>query len=250
MDTGTNRFGYSWAAYKSIEEDMIRVAEYIPLETLQYEVYSFKLADIILRSCSHIESLFKDIIRNQPLSDHPDQNLIESKKKKKRLTIKDYIEVFAEYLGLTPLEITVRRNNESMRPFKEFENSRLDDKIPIWWNAYNSLKHDFYRNIKEKGTLGNALDSLSALFALNCRSAWKLKLSENLRYLVENRVVSSPNFIHPSDLLNHMKEDNRFEKYNLLAQTGLFESRLSYNQETIGKIIIGEGEVVTNHPTF
>ena len=70
------KFGYSWAAYKSIEEDMMRVAEYIPLETPQYDFYSFKLSDIVIRSCSHIESLFKDIIRNQPLSDHPNQQKI------------------------------------------------------------------------------------------------------------------------------------------------------------------------------
>lgn len=57
----------SWAAYKSIEEDLLRITEYIPLETKQYTVFSFKLADIIIRSCTQIESLFKELIREKLL---------------------------------------------------------------------------------------------------------------------------------------------------------------------------------------
>ena len=76
MNTNRSKFGYNWAAYKSIEEDLIRVTEYVPLETQQYDVYSFKLADIILRSCSHIDSLLKDTIRHQDFSGHLNQHKI------------------------------------------------------------------------------------------------------------------------------------------------------------------------------
>jgi len=231
-------FGYSWAAYKAIEEDMMRVIEYIPLETRQYDVYSFKLTDIIIRSCSHIDSLFKDILRNRDLSDHPNQQKItkvkESLTKNQMIKISDYIEIFAEYLNLAPVEVIIRRNNDRRRPFKEFENP--SDKTPTWWRAYNDLKHDFYSNI-DQGTLENALASLSALFVLNCQSAWKLKLQENMDYLVLNRVITSPNFVHTGDLLNYIKKDPTLEKYSLLAQTDLFEYWLSYNEETIGDIV-------------
>jgi len=233
-------FGYSWAAYKAIEEDMMRVIEYIPLETRQYDVYSFKLTDIIIRSCSHIDSLFKDILRNRDLSDHPNQQKItESKsilegKKKGMLKIADYIEIFADYLNLAPVEVIIRRNNDRRRPFKEFENP--GDKTPTWWRAYNDLKHDFYSNI-DQGTLENALASLSALFVLNCQSAWKLRLQENINYLVLNRVITSPNFIHTGHLLNYIKKHPKLGQYNLLAQTDLFEYWLSYNEETIGDIV-------------
>ena len=43
-------YGYSWATYKSIENDLLRINEYIPFETKQYDVYSFKLSDIIIRT--------------------------------------------------------------------------------------------------------------------------------------------------------------------------------------------------------
>ena len=238
MDTKTTKFGYSWAAYKSIEEDMMRVSEHVPLETRQYDIYSFKLTDIIIRSCSHIDSLFKDIIRNQDLSSHPNQQKItECKKilegrKGRILKITDYIKIFAGYLNLAPVEVVIRRNYDQIKPFKEFENPNLDNKIPTWWRAYNDLKHDFYTNIKQ-GTLKNALASLSALFVLNC------KLPENINYLVLNRVITSPNFIHIGHLLKYIKENPKLEKYSLLAETDLFEYWLSHHPETIELTVVG-----------
>lgn len=240
MDTNTTKFGYSWSAYKSIEADMMRVIEHIPLETRQYNVYSFKLTDIIIRSCSHIDSLFKDILRNQDLSDHPNQQKVTKAKEKlakdKMLKITDYIEIFAEYLILAPIEAFIRRNYDQIKPFKEFKNPNLDDKIPTWWKAYNKLKHDFYSEV-EKGTLENALLSLSALFVLNCKLALKWKLRDNINYLVSNRVITSPNFIHTGHLLNYIEKYAESGQYNLLAQTDLFEYWLSYHKETIGDIV-------------
>lgn len=235
--------GYSWAAYRSIEEDMLKVIEDIPLETRQYSVYSFKLADIIVRSCSHIDSLFKDILRNQDLSSHPNQQKIKEAKdiidgtKKGMLTITDYIEIFADYLNLAPVEIFVRRSYDQTKPFGELNNPNLSDKVPIWWRAYNDLKHDFYSEIK-KGTLSNALLSLGALFVLNCQSAWKLRLRENINYLIVNKIIISPNFIHIGHLLKYVMENPKLDKYSFLAQTGLFEYWLSHHPETIGFTVV------------
>jgi len=236
MDTKATKYGYSWAAYKAIEEDMLRVAEYIPLETQQYDnVYSFKLADIIMRSCSHIESLLKDVIRNQDLSDHQNQPKIIKSEKKRQLTIRDYIEIFSDYWNLAPVEITIRRNNDIKRPFEEFKNLKLEDKIPKWWRAYNDLKHDFYSEV-EKGTLENALLALGALFILNCKIPLHFKLEENINYLVTNGIITSPNFIHTDNLLNYIKKDPKLKEYSLLAETDLFKYWLSYNKSTIGII--------------
>ena len=237
MDTKATKFGYSWAAYKSIEEDMMRVTEHVPLETRQYGAYSFKLTDIIIRSCSHIDSLFKDIIRNQDFSGHPNQQKITECKgilgdrRGRMLTIADYIEIFAEYLNLAPIEVFIRRNYDQIKPFKEFENLNLGDKIPTWWRAYNDLKHDFYSNINQ-GTLKNALASLSALFVLNC------KLPENISYLVLNRVITSPNFIHIEHLLRYIKDDLKLGEYSLLAETDLFRYWLSHHPETIELTVV------------
>jgi hypothetical protein len=245
MDRGTTKFGYSWAAYKAIEEDMMRVIEYLPLETRQYNIYSFKLTDIIIRSCSHIDSLFKDILRNQDLSDHPNQQEVTTAReklvKRKMLKIDDYIKIFADYLNLTSVKVTIRRNDEPKKPFEKFENSNLGGRSSVWWKAYNSLKHDFYneKNV-EKGNLGNALESLGALFVLNCKIPLHFKLEENINYLVSNRVITSPNFVQIGRLLKYIKEDPKLEKYSLVAATDLFEYWLSHHPETIELTVLGE----------
>lgn len=234
-------FGYSWAAYKAIEEDMLRVAEYIPLETQQYDVFSFKLADIILRSCSHIESLFKDVLRIQPLSDHKNQKEVTAAKeklaKRKILKIDNYIKIFADYLNLAPVKVAIRRNGEEKNPFKTFKEPKLDEKIPSWWTAYNKLKHDFYSEI-ERGNLGNALESLGALFVLNCKIPFHFKLEKDIYYLVANKVITSPNFINTDDLMDYINNRVTSGKHNLLAETSLFQYWISYNEETIGDVVV------------
>ncbi|GAH87959.1 unnamed protein product, partial [marine sediment metagenome] len=171
---------------------------------------------------------------------HPNQQkiikckaILEGRRKIKNLNITDYIIIFADYLNLAPVKVVIRRNYGQIKPFKEFVNSNLDDKIPTWWKAYNKLKHDFYSNVNQ-GTLENALASLSALFALNC------KLPQNREYLISNRVITSPNFIHTGHLLVYIDKDPKLEKYSLLAETDLFEYWLSYHEETFGVIVAEE----------
>jgi hypothetical protein len=235
------KLGYSWAAYKAIEEDMLRVVEYIPLETRQYDVYSFKLADIIVRSCSHIDSLFKDVLRSQTLSDHKDQKEVTAARgklaKRKMLKIDDYIKIFGDCLNLAPVKVTIRRSGEEKEPFKTFKEPKLEDKVPTWWTAYNKLKHDFYSEV-EIGNMENALDSLSALFVLNCRIPFHFKLEKEINYLVGNKVITSPNFINTDDLMDYIKNRVASGEYNLLAETGLFQYWLSYNKKTIGDIVV------------
>ena len=74
----------NWAAYKSIEDDMGRIVEYLPLETKQYMVFSFKLADIIIRCCTQVESVFKDLVRERMFLENLSKDDYEKLKEKTR----------------------------------------------------------------------------------------------------------------------------------------------------------------------
>ena len=52
--------GYSIEMYRIIEDDFIDFISYVPLEENHLNVYSPKLADIIIRCCNQIETFFKE----------------------------------------------------------------------------------------------------------------------------------------------------------------------------------------------
>jgi len=219
--------GFSWAAFESIENELLRIIEFIPLETRQYKIFSFQLSDIIKNSCSQIDSIFKEISRQCNLSDYPDKKKLKEyidrvKKQDRSLSILDHVDVFSTYFNLQNMEITIRRNFDSLEPFKDF----TENKSSKWWQDYNKLKHDFYDNV-HLATLENALDSLSALFGLQC------EIKELYEYLVYNGIFISPNLDY-TDLLTYTEKEPTLEKFSVMARSKVFEYWVSHNPDTIG----------------
>jgi len=144
--------GFSWATFESIENDLLRIVEYIPLETRQYQVYSFQLSDIIKNSCSQIDSIFKEISRQCNLSDYPDKKKLKKyrdgvNRQDRSLSILDHADVFSNYFNLQNMEIIIRRNFDSLEPFKVF----TKDKSPSGAiNQITCFKY-FQSDVKSQG---------------------------------------------------------------------------------------------------
>ncbi len=66
---------------------------------------------------------------------------------------------------LSNSKIKVLATNETIIPFKDW--IKKNNKSEWWWTAYNHVKHNGFTN-KEEGNLNNVIESLSALFLLNC----------------------------------------------------------------------------------
>ena len=210
----------NWAAYKSIEDDMGRIVEYLPLETKQYMVFSFKLADIIIRCCTQVESVFKDLVRERMFLENLSKDDYEKLNK----------------LNLTKEAFTIRANGDAFAPFSIFFEDETNKSIPFWWTTYNKLKHDYSKNL-ELANLQAAICALGSLFILNC------KIPYNQETLILNGVISSPNFIHIGHFLGYMAQEEKTKIYNVLAQTSIFQYWVSYNLETIGLTVTGSMQV-------
>ena len=236
----------SWQAYKSIESDLLRILEYIPLETKQYTVFSPKLADIIIRSCTQIESIFKDLIRERTFLEELDgkeYNLLKKRVEEGKSNINDFLKYFEKPLSLKSLIITLKANEESFAPFNIYLERDQKD-IPFWWKYYNKLKHHFSKNL-ELGHLQAAVLALGALFILNC------KIPDNQDNLVLNKTIWSPNFVHIGHLLSYVKQKEKQTIYNLVAETPIFHFWLFFNQENMslttipGPMKVGEGTEIS-----
>ena len=148
--------GYSLKIYQMLENDLINFLNYIPLHyynaNKRKEIFSPKLSELLIRIVSQIDIFFRewDIIQSQDT---------ESSKEKLKFGNYKYIE---NQIPLSDKEVKILVTNETIMPFKGWIK-----KDPEWWTSYNSVKHNGFAN-REKGNLFNVIESLSALFLLNC----------------------------------------------------------------------------------
>lgn len=153
--------GYSSEMYQIIESDFIEFTNYVPLEEgLLDNVYSPRLADIIIRLGCQIEAFFKEWL-NCPLADsYPKVDSYRNG----FLKMHQFKKFFEPTAKLSSQEVLVIKLGYTIRPFEDFIKS--GDDVPFWWTIYNDQKHKAYIE-RKKATIRNTLYPLAALFVLN-----------------------------------------------------------------------------------
>jgi hypothetical protein len=158
--------GY-WEYYMDLERQFENFLEYVPYLSGNENVYSFRLANLILAIGAHVDSAFKEIARYSELSAKYPSILKKENGEPRNPTIKDY-HVLAEEYKLSQRRVMFKRlpEREPVEPFQQY--AKIGDKIktPYWWRVYNSVKHEFSENLG-KATLKNTRDALAGAFLLN-----------------------------------------------------------------------------------
>ena len=148
-------FNSYWNYYIELENELLDISKYIPIDKLNKNTFSFKYMKLIFSICSELDTVFKEfmefkgIYKNQPnMNDY-------------KIFMRDNFQNFSSEI------ILCNRLNE----LKPFENWDLNDSSSLWWKDYNDIKH--YRTKKENGienfkksTQLNTLYALSALYQL------------------------------------------------------------------------------------
>jgi len=159
--------GYTLRLYQILEDDLIDFLKYISIDYYQgdnrKEIFSPKLSELLIRIGSQIDIFFRnwDIVQKN-----------NSSKPMDKLRFGNY-KTINNNINLNDKKIKIIATNEILTPFKDW--TKTD---PSWWEAYNHVKHNGFVN-KEKGNLFNVIESLSALFLLNCiHDELRIKLIE------------------------------------------------------------------------
>ena len=141
--------------YKSIEKEVLELASSIHFTDQQLNVYSLKIADLILRCSIELESLAKDIYREgtnkEPISPGECFKWLEENRciSQKNIVLVSHYFHFNE--KFTP----------SFCPF-DYKNGSDDD----YYTQYNAIKHDRVKNL-HKATINVLIRVLGALYILN-----------------------------------------------------------------------------------
>ena len=148
-------FNSYWNYYIELENELLDISKYIPIDKLNKNTFSFKYMKLIFSICSELDTVFKVFMefkgkgKNQPRMDVY------------KLFMKENFPDFSSEI------ILCNRLNE----LKPFENWDLNDSSPLWWKDYNDIKHfrtkkgDGLENFK-KSTQINTVNALSALYLL------------------------------------------------------------------------------------
>lgn len=152
-----------WNVYKSLERELLSLAEIIHIDDSQLDVYSMKIADLLIRTAVEIESISKELYFREGGTKPDDKDLyfdtdclalLESKwsLSKKVVMVSSPILYLEgnDNIYLTPLHKAYKRGTSSSD----------------WQKAYQAVKHNRAKSLK-KGNLKHFIRSLGALFILN-----------------------------------------------------------------------------------
>jgi hypothetical protein len=151
-------------AFAIQQKDIIGLFEYIEPSDINSVTYSFRIHELLIRTCIEIEANFKAIlkenifnpvIKNGPKKGQPRDekswNINDFKIVNKTHHLDDYSIIFPHWHGM---------NNERF-PFRQW---KKDEQL-TWYQAYNKCKHDRLHKF-EQASLGNLLDAFSGLCVL------------------------------------------------------------------------------------
>lgn len=186
--------------YILLENEFLKFTKYVPLESEHYEVWSIKLANLLLLIGSSIDSFLKNALPyslNTLLSEYDPGNInlcnyglsnnikiqprfielcnYHSKLQNDRTTMGIFRSTFEEFYQFSNKPVYILSNKEKLIPFSEWGN----DRTPEWWKVYRNLKHDRIKH-RKSCTLGITLNALAALFLLNI---YHLECREYLFYI-------------------------------------------------------------------
>lgn len=140
--------------FQILENDLVNFNNYIPIDYYlgekRKDIFSPKLSELLIRIGSQIDIFF----RNWDLVQIKNSGILSE-----NLNFRHYKEID---LKLDERGMILLSTDEKINPFSDWK--RI---TPGWWTAYNHIKHNGFES-KNEGNLFNVIESLSALFLINC----------------------------------------------------------------------------------
>lgn len=151
---------YYTRAFSIIQEDIIKLFEYVEPADVNNPTYSFRIHELLTRICIEVEANFKAILRENiynPIDKYGKPKL------EKNWNIEDFkIVNKTHHLDDYSIQLPFWKGNSNIRkPFFTWKNNGALS----WYQAYNQSKHDRVHNF-DKANLENLIDAYSGLCAI------------------------------------------------------------------------------------
>lgn len=142
-------------------KDFENLFDYIEPSDKNQECYSFRLYELLLRSCTEVEANMKGIL---VANDY-------SKKKPNNFSMEDYFYLEKTH-HLSEYEVFIPNWSGKFKkriPYAKWKGktewNKEGDNLPTWYDAYNNVKHNRQKQFGQ-ASLGNAIDAYCGLLIL------------------------------------------------------------------------------------
>lgn len=154
-------------AFLLIQEDLLKLFEYVEPSTKNLSTYSFRIMELLLRACTELEANFKAILRanTYTVRAERDWNITDYHKIEKSHFLSEYEVRMPYWAG---------RTGRIRKPFKDWSSPHE----LTWYKAYNSVKHDRVSGL-EGANLENIIDAVCGLAVILAAQYWIYDFSPN-----------------------------------------------------------------------
>lgn len=140
---------HDWNYFLALDDDIGRLSRYLEPTQDNFNSYSLELARILFVAASEVDVLAKGLCKKLNKDSEADN-------------IHEYREIILLWHPeMKDALVEMPRFGLTLNPWGQWE----EDKSPIWWTAYNKVKH--HRNTHfSRANMKNALDAVAALFIM------------------------------------------------------------------------------------
>ena len=176
------------AAYELLKSDLKEIFEFIEPSVSNFSTYSHRTYEILLRACTEVESLCKQIFtaNGQSAENKIRFSDLDGAMKLSSYVVKSYSFLFPNFSPFVSFASTIHRQERS----------------PSWYKAYNKVKHNRNDNFPF-ASLKNAIESVGGVYVLlvamyGMGFDHTLKMSWHHHHMVDTptffRVLEYPNW--------------------------------------------------------
>ena len=199
-----------WQVYTGLEREFLSIAEVVFVNDNQQEVYSMKIADLLIRTVIEIEAIAKELyLANGGDSTIPDAEMYFDSVCMAHLDGMWKLDSKV-ILVVSPYIIFEREENRILRPLHKA--TKRGSCSADWNKAYQAVKHNRIKELK-KGNIKHLLHGLAALYVLNLyyKGTTREKLSESDAKNV-NQNFGSELFAVKIHQINGLSADGHYSK--------------------------------------
>jgi len=175
-----------WEFYLGLEDDFLRASRYVDFSESNLTTHSQFFTQALASACLEFECVNKTIASVAEW--HEIRNICDIKS----LYDKKHKLIFSTQLQSL-------RGEWNIKPFSDWTN----EERPIWWQAYNSIKHDRH-NSSSNGNLQNAMYATGASYIAN------LILANTEGGVSTARVRNSPSKLFAIKSINNEGDSDHF----------------------------------------
>ncbi|MFN8673464.1 MAG: hypothetical protein U0457_15440 [Candidatus Sericytochromatia bacterium] len=173
------------SSYNLLKNDLRQIFEFIEPDPINETAFSHRTFELLLRACTEVESLCKQIFeRNGHSLNHA--NIIRYSDLEGAMKLSEY--KVKSYGFIYPI----------FSPFESFNDPIKVNRSPQWYKDYNSVKHNRFTNFS-KCSLKNVIYSVGGVYVLLV-AMYGIGFDHNLKYSYNlARMVDTPSFFRVLD---------------------------------------------------